>query len=35
MRFITHARGLLYFINYHTHDYRNVRLYNKTLDELE
>jgi hypothetical protein len=34
-RFTTHARGLLYFINYHTHDYRNFRLYNKTLGESE
>jgi hypothetical protein len=32
-RFTTHARGLLYFTNYHTHDYENFRLYNKTLDE--
>jgi hypothetical protein len=32
-RFITHTRGLPYFINYHTHDYGNFKLYNKTLDE--
>jgi hypothetical protein len=33
MRFTTHARGLLYFTNYHTYDYGNFRLYSKTLDE--
>jgi hypothetical protein len=32
-RFTTHAWGLLYFTNYHTHDYKNFRLYNKTLGE--
>jgi hypothetical protein len=32
-RFTTHAQGLLYFTNYHSHDYGNFRLYNKTLDE--
>jgi hypothetical protein len=32
-RFTTHAWGLLYFTNYHTHDYENFKLYNKTLDE--
>jgi hypothetical protein len=32
-RLTTHARGLLYFINYHIHGYRGFRLYNKTLDE--
>jgi hypothetical protein len=25
--------GLLYFTNYHIHEYGNFRLYNKTLDE--
>jgi hypothetical protein len=29
----THARGLLYFTNYHISDYGDFRLYNKTLDE--
>jgi hypothetical protein len=33
MRFTTHDKGLLYFTNYHTHDYENFRLYNKTLRE--
>jgi hypothetical protein len=32
-RFTTHARGLLYFTNHHTLDYKNFRLYNETLDE--
>jgi hypothetical protein len=34
-RFTTHARGLLYFTNYHIHDYGDFRLYNKTLDEVK
>jgi hypothetical protein len=32
-RFTTHARGLLYFTNYHIHSYGGFRLYNKILDE--
>jgi hypothetical protein len=32
-RITTHARRLLYFTNYHIHDYRNFRLYNKAPDE--
>jgi hypothetical protein len=34
-RLITHARGLLYFTNYHNHGYGGFRLYNKTLDKLK
>jgi hypothetical protein len=34
-RFTTHAQGLLYFTNYHIHDYGDFRLYNKTLDEAK
>jgi hypothetical protein len=32
-RFTTHARGLLYFTNYHIHGYGGFGLYNKTFDE--
>jgi hypothetical protein len=32
-RLTTHARGLLYFINYYNHGYGGFGLYNKTLDE--
>jgi hypothetical protein len=32
-RLTTHARGLLYFTNYHIHGYGGSGLYNKTLDE--
>jgi hypothetical protein len=32
-RFTTHARGLLYFTNYHIHCCRGFGLYNKTLNE--
>ena len=28
-----YARGLLYFTNYHIHDYRDFRTSNKMLDE--
>jgi hypothetical protein len=33
IRFTTHARGLLYFTNYHIHGCGGLELYNKTLDE--
>jgi hypothetical protein len=29
----THVWGLLYFTNYHIHDYEDFKLYNKTLNE--
>jgi hypothetical protein len=32
-RLTTHVRGLLYFTNYHIHDYGSSGLYKKTLDE--
>ena len=33
IRLTTHVRGLLYFTNYHIHDYGDFRPCNKTLDE--
>jgi hypothetical protein len=35
IRLTTHVQGLLYFINYHNHDYGGFGLYNKTLDEYK
>ena len=35
IRTTKYTRGLLYFTNYHTHDYRNFRLYKKTVHESD